>query len=141
MFSRLCLRTLGSLLLVPASASAAPFTETPPTTVQGLARCAHSTATPDTLAVTSDEGFALLRANPAGLTSADPGSLEAQFACVSVAARPNGAGLAVGTAAPESATANAYVARLKEPGGTWGAPLTIGTAAIPRRSDRDLGPR
>ncbi len=131
MFSRLCVLTLCSLLFVPASASAAPFTETALTTVRGSARCAHSTATPDTLAVRNDKEFALLRATTAGLTSAGWEPLDMQLACVSVAVQPNGAGVAVGVKIAESEVEYEYVARLREPGGSWGAPLTIGTGGYP----------
>ena len=49
MFSRHCLPTLCSLLLVPASASAAPFSETPLETLRGEAHCVLATGDPDTL--------------------------------------------------------------------------------------------
>jgi hypothetical protein len=110
-------------LLVPATASAAPFGEVPSAPVSGSATCLRATGAPGELMRSSPTGARFLTATAAGIADAGVVSIgNAEAECPQVAARPDGAGVVA------QAGAGLWVAT-REPGGAWGAPAKLAQEA------------
>jgi hypothetical protein len=118
---RLVLPALGLSLLVPATASAAPFGELPFQAVNGSATCLRATGTPGELVRSTRNGAEILQAGAAGLMPvANLPFVGETSSCPRAAARPGGAGV-VAFFTSDPATGDSLVqGRLREPGGTWG---------------------
>jgi hypothetical protein len=120
---RVALLVAAAALLAPATVSAAPFGELPPTAVPGSATCLRATGAPGELMRSSPTGARFLNVTPTGL--ADAGGVVTGVAtgeCPQVAARPGGAGIVA------QAGAGLWVAT-REPGGAWGAPAKLAPEA------------
>jgi hypothetical protein len=117
---RLVLPALGLSLLVPATASAAPFGELPFRAVNGSATCLRATGTPGELVRQTKTAVQLLKATPAGLEPSTALPADSIADCAEVVTRPSGAGLVAflsGVNVGEERSVRAY---LREPGQPWG---------------------
>jgi hypothetical protein len=120
------LLALATALLVPATASAAPFGELPFQTLSGGAACVRATGAPAELVAWAPDGARFLRATPSGLAEPSTVKLGEPRACPAAAAQPNGAGIVA------VAIEGALAVALREPGGGWGAPARV---ALPRSAE------
>ena len=99
------------------SALAAAFGETAPTTLPGSSACLQATGSAGEVAASVDGGTQLFRAGANGFT-ADP--IVPSGTCTEVRTRPSGAGVIAG------AGSGVLSVRLRDPGGSWAAPVVIG---------------
>src|SRR5690349_1654970 len=106
-------------LLLPASASAAPLGEVAPLALRGDGDCVAATGTPGELATHAAEGVRFLSATRSGLALGPFVGFTGSSTCPAVATRASGAGVIVGQTGADLS------ARVRDPGGTWGAPVQI----------------
>jgi hypothetical protein len=109
--------------LAPASASAAPFGELPFQTVARGVSCVRATGMPGELVAWAPDGARVLRATPSGLSASTTVPLGRATGCPQAAAQPSGAGV---IATPVE---GGISVALREPGGGWGAPVTVALPA------------
>jgi len=105
------------LVLVPATASAAPFGELPFRPVSGTATCLRATGTPGELVRQSEQTVQLVTASPAGLTAGATLAADGIRGCAETASWAGGGGLvafAVSSDLEDELWARVYV---REPGG------------------------
>ena len=112
-------RALLLALVLPASASAAPFGELPLRPVSGSATCLRATGAPGELVRWTRDGVEVLAVGPAGPVPVATIGLGRLRGCPAAASDPGGAAVIAG------ATEAGIRISLREPGGTWGAPLTL----------------
>src|SRR4051812_12929309 len=84
------------VLLIPASASAAPLGEVPPLDLRGDQYCVRATGVPGELAVPTPNGMRLVQATRDGLRADRELKLGASFDCGTVAGNANGATVIAG---------------------------------------------
>jgi hypothetical protein len=123
---RALLIAVAAALLVPASASAAPFGELPFQSLSRGAGCMRATGMPGEIVSWTPIGARMLHATPAGFTAPTMLNLGTPRGCPVAAAQPNGAGVVA------VATAGAISVVLREPGASWAAPATL---AVPEEAD------
>ena len=116
-----CLTLLVSaLLLIPASAQA-DFTETPIYDFTGEPSCVAPTGAPGEVAIGSTSGVRFLQATRTGFAPAGEVKAGEGFICGSVVARPSGAGVIAGA----QFYGDSVAAVVRDPGGTWSAPIPV----------------
>src|SRR5215218_2686138 len=122
---RALLVSAGLLLMLPATAAAAPFGELPFQPVKGTATCLRSTGAPGELIRQTRGSVRLLTASPAGLTTGATLAAGGIHGCAVAASWPGGGGVlafAVVSDLEDEAWARAYV---REPGQGWGEPVDV----------------
>ncbi len=107
------------LFAAPVSASAAPFGELPFRPVEGSATCLQATGVPGELVRWTRDGVEFLHARADGLAAAGTLAIGSTNRCPAVASHAGGAAVVAA-----STTEGVRVA-VREPGGTWGAPVTL----------------
>ncbi len=117
---------MGRLLLfllicgvLAAPANAADLGELTPLSVRGSEDCGGPTGAPGELVVRTTTGVRFVTATRAGFQPGQALNLGKGFACSVVKVRPSGAGVVVGQ------LDGRIVAVVRDPGGAWGAPLTV----------------
>ena len=110
------------VLAAPGTAVAAPFGELPFRPVSGAATCLRATGAPGELVRWVRDGAEVLEARPDGLVPVTTVGLGKLRDCPSAAADAGGAGIVAGP------TASGIRIALREPGGAWGEPITIGAS-------------
>ena len=106
---------LAFLLLIPATAGAAPFGELPFETLQSPARCLRATGVPGELVRWARDGAEVFQANRSGFGAPVHVVLgEAPAICPIVAAQPSGAALIV-----QEPYEGGIELAVREPGGDW----------------------
>jgi hypothetical protein len=116
---RRALITAALLFAAPATATAAPFGELPFRPVSGAATCLQATGAPGELVRWVRDGAEVLEARADGLVPVTTVPLGKLRDC------PAAAGDAGGAAILAAPTADGIRIALREPGGTWGAPITV----------------
>ncbi len=110
---------LAALLVMPASAAAAPFGELPFQPVSGGAACLRPTGAPGELMRWYEGGAEVLAVQPSGLVPITRVPLARRIACPAVASDPNGAAVIA------AATRSGVRVAVREPGGSWGKAVTL----------------
>ena len=113
----------------PATASADPFGRLPFLPVASAATCLRSTGVPGELARWTPAGIELLLADAGGLTPTAEVALGSSRICPEIAGRPNGA--AVAAAVVKRGSTTSVRVAVRDPGGTFGAPVTLALPAVP----------
>ncbi|RKQ90662.1 hypothetical protein C8N24_0475 [Solirubrobacter pauli] len=125
---RALLLSLALLAGAPASASAA-LGQVEPVKVSQDESCLGATGRPGEISSPTTSGVRFFVATREGLKPGGRVQLaDGQFRCEAVAGKPTGAGVIVGqsyTPTVEGETDERIVASLRDPGGAWGAPVTI----------------
>ena len=111
---------LSALLLAPASAHA-DFAETPTYGFTGEPSCVAPTGAPGEVAIGSSSGASFLQATRTGYAPAGEVKAGEGFTCGTVVSRPSGAGVIAGT----QYYGDSVVAVVRDPGGTWSAPISV----------------
>ena len=128
--------TILVLLLFTPAAHAAPLGELEfePLPERAVATCLRATGTPGGLAIfgpiaARSSATDLLAAGPSGTTRTDRVDFGSLADCAAVATAPGGAAVVAGAVAP-SPTRVEVRAVVREPGGAFGPPVTLGGAAF-----------
>lgn len=118
---RTLLLSLALLAAAPASASAA-LGQVEPLALRGSSECVAPTGTPGEIVVPTKDGVRFVQATREGLKPGASVPLGGEsFDCPSVVTRPSGAGVIAARASGSSG----IVVVVRDPGGAWGAPVTI----------------
>lgn len=120
---RFALLAAAAVLILPATASAAPYGELAPLPAGGAATCLRATGAPGELVRSSPTGARLMTVTAAGIADAGvvPTGVSADE-CPQVAARPGGAGVV-------AQSGSVLWVATRDPGGAWGAPVRLGERA------------
>src|SRR4051794_32974900 len=114
-------------MIVAALLVAATLGEVPPLPARGQRFCTDVTATPGEVVVSTLTGVRIVSATRSGFRSGPSIRFGEAFLCGQVATRPSGAGVAAGT------VGGAVVVSVRDPGGGWGAPMTLAPGSTEAR--------